>query len=155
MLSGTYIHTLDDKSRAIMPNKFRSELSERFVITRGFDRCLFVFPYDDWVVLVDQRKRYTGLDRHSVVWDRHFVSPAVETTVDRQGRFVIPEPLREYAEIKGEVVIAGTSNRIELWSREGWRQYFKSADDDTVYQAVDAIAGLGERKDIPPAGPDE
>lgn len=136
-----------------MPNKFRSELSELFVLTRGFDRCLFVFPYDAWVVMVDQRKRYSGLDRHSVVWDRHFVSPAVEATVDRQGRFVIPEHLREYAGIKNEVVIAGTSNRIELWSREGWRQYSDRADDDMIYHAVEAISGPGERKDVSPAGP--
>lgn len=136
-----------------MPNKFRSELSERFVITRGFDRCLFVFPYDDWVVMVQRRKGYASLDRHSVVWDRHFVSPSVEVTVDRQGRFVIPEHLREYAGIKNEVVIAGTSNRIELWSREGWRQYSERADDETIYRAVEAISGSSESKEVPPAGP--
>jgi MraZ protein len=151
MLSGTFTHSLDDKARVIMPNKFRSEVSERFVITRGFDRCLFVFPYDAWVVMIAQRKRYADLDRHSVAWDRHFVSPAVEVTVDRQGRFVVPEHLREYAGIRNEVVIAGTSNRIELWSREGWRQYSEKVDDDTIFRAVEAIAGLGETGQAPPA----
>lgn len=124
---GEYQHTLDDKGRVIVPVKFREGLGESFVMTRGLDQCLFVYPQSEWEILEQKLKSLpmTRADARSFV--RFFLSGATECALDKQGRIIIPTILRDYATLDRELVVLGVSNRVEIWSCERWRQYSDSA----------------------------
>ncbi len=128
MFYGQYEHTLDAKDRIIVPAKFREifkeHYTERFFITRGLDRCLFVFPEDEWKT---QERRFRDMpftNEQARKFNRIYFSGAVEVIGDKQGRILIPSFLKEYAEIKADVVIIGVSDRMEIWSKEKWSQFF-------------------------------
>jgi MraZ protein len=130
MFYGQYEHALDAKDRVIIPAKFREifkeHFAEKFFITRGLDRCLFVFPEEEWK-LQERRFRDTPFTREeSRKFNRLYFSGACEVLCDKQGRILIPAFLKSYAEIEQEVVIIGVSNRIEIWSREKWGEFFKN-----------------------------
>ena len=127
MFIGEYRHTLDDKGRIAIPAKLRYSKvgeDEYWVATKGFDRCLFLYPKHEWeriVGKINERLTFTKKEDRSFL--RMFISPATEQTVDRQGRIAIPTSLREYAGIQKEVVTLGAVNRIEIWSEENWITY--------------------------------
>ncbi|GFN24085.1 MAG: division/cell wall cluster transcriptional repressor MraZ [Thermoanaerobacteraceae bacterium] len=123
MFIGEYHHVIDDKGRLIMPARFREELGERFIVTRGLDNCLFVYPLRGWEEMEQKLKSlpFTRADVRAFV--RFFFSGATECELDRQGRILVPANLREYARLEKDVVIAGVSSRVEIWSRELWEQY--------------------------------
>jgi MraZ protein len=127
MFIGEYRHTLDDKGRIAIPAKLRYSKvgeDEYWVATKGFDRCLFLYPKHEWeriVNKINERLSFTKKEDRSFL--RMFISPATEQTVDRQGRIAIPQSLRDYAGIKKEVVTLGAVNRIEIWSEENWNRY--------------------------------
>jgi MraZ protein len=127
MFIGEYRHTLDDKGRIAIPAKLRySKIGEDefWVATKGFDRCLFLYPKYEWeriVKKINERLSFTKKEDRSFL--RMFISPATEQAVDRQGRIAIPQSLREYAGIQKEVVTLGAVNRIEIWSEENWNRY--------------------------------
>jgi len=127
MFIGEYRHTLDDKGRIAIPAKLRYSKvgeDEYWVATKGFDRCLFLYPKHEWeriVNKINERLNFTKKEDRSFL--RMFISPATEQAVDRQGRIAIPQSLREYAGIKKEVVTLGAVNRIEIWSEENWNRY--------------------------------
>ncbi|HEB30841.1 hypothetical protein LCGC14_1997850 [marine sediment metagenome] len=127
MFIGEYKHTLDDKGRIAIPAKLRySKVGEEefWVATKGFDHCLFVYPKNEWGVIVkalNERLTFTKKDDRSFL--RMFVSPANEQAVDKQGRIALPLSLREYAGVQRDVVILGAINRIEIWSEENWNKY--------------------------------
>ena len=127
MFIGEYRHTLDDKGRIAIPAKLRySKVGEYeyWVATKGFDRCLFLYPRHEWeriVKKINERLSFTKKEDRSFL--RMFISPATEQAVDRQGRIAIPQSLREYAGIQKEVVTLGAVNRIEIWSEETWNRY--------------------------------
>jgi len=127
MFIGEYRHTLDDKGRIAIPAKLRYSKvgeDEYWVATKGFDRCLFLYPRYEWeriVKKINERLSFTKKEDRSFL--RMFISPATEQTVDRQGRIAIPQSLREYAGIQKEVVTLGAVNRIEIWSEETWNRY--------------------------------
>ncbi|MBN2324491.1 MAG: division/cell wall cluster transcriptional repressor MraZ [Spirochaetes bacterium] len=127
MFIGEYRHTLDDKGRIAIPAKLRySKIGEDeyWVATKGFDRCLFLYPKDEWERIVNKiNERLTFTKKEDRSFLRMFISPATEQTVDRQGRIAIPTSLREYAGIQKEVVTLGAVNRIEIWSEENWNRY--------------------------------
>jgi len=140
MFMGTYEHTIDGKGRLIIPSKFREELGDSFVITKGLDNCLFVYPMEEWTQLEQKLKAlpFTRADARAFV--RFFFSGAAECALDKQGRVVIPSTLREYAELDREAVIVGISSRVEVWSPEGWRRYEKEAElsyEDIAEKIVD------------------
>lgn len=122
MFLGQYVHTIDEKGRLTIPAKFRGPLSAGLVITRWLDRCLVIYPMETWRVL---RERIAGLpttDRNVRDFRRLVYAGATDTVPDGQGRVNIPQPLREYAGLDGQVVIVGCDNYIEVWSPEAWEE---------------------------------
>lgn len=123
MLIGEYHHNLDDKSRLIIPSKFRLDLGEKFIITKGLDKCLFIYSTDEWQKIVSKLKSlpFTKSDARNFV--RFFLSGAAECEFDKQGRINITSPLVHYADINKECVIIGVNERIEIWSRENFNKF--------------------------------
>jgi MraZ protein len=124
---GEYQHNIDDKGRLTIPAKFREELGASFVITRGLDHCLFVYPRSEWENLEAKLKSlpFTRSDARAFV--RFFFSGATESDLDKQGRVLIPPPLREYAKLVRDCVVIGVSNRVEIWSKDTWEEYSAKA----------------------------
>ena len=123
MFMGEYQHALDEKSRLIIPAKFREELGEIFIVTRGLDNCLFVYPKTEWEVLANKIKSLPMAQGDARAFVRLLLSGATECELDKQGRIVIPGNLREYAQIEKEVYIIGVSTRVEIWSKDNWEKY--------------------------------
>lgn len=120
---GEYSHTIDAKGRLIIPARFREGLGDKFIVTKGLDNCLFVYPLDEWSALEEKLKSlpFTRADARAFV--RFFFSGANECELDKQGRILIPANLREYAQLSKEVVVLGVSSRVEIWSKERWDKY--------------------------------
>jgi len=120
MFLGEYIHTIDDKGRLVVPAKFRNALAGGMVITKGVDRCLVIYSMDAWQAYRERISSLPTLDRDARDLRRLVFAGAVDVVPDTQGRFVIPQSLREYAGLDGQVVIAGCDTYIELWNPEEW-----------------------------------
>ncbi len=127
MFMGEHLHSLDSKGRMIIPAGFRDMLGKKFVATRGLDRCIFVYPRDEWHILEDKLKSLPLTKKDARAFVRFFFSGACECDFDRQGRISLPSNLREYAELEKEVVVIGVSNRLELWSKKSWDHYMEEA----------------------------
>ncbi len=126
---GEYEHNLDAKGRVIVPAKFREGLGEKFVITRGLDKCLFAYPLEEWKILEEKLKKLPLTKKDARAFTRFFFSGAVECEIDKQGRVNLPQPLRTYSQLEKECVIIGVSERIELWSKELWDNYFLDSEE--------------------------
>ncbi|WPX09541.1 division/cell wall cluster transcriptional repressor MraZ [Anaerocellum danielii] len=120
MLIGEYKHVVDSKGRIILPSKFREELGERFILTKGLDNCLFGYSLKEWTVLEEKLKKLPLTSKEARTFLRFFFAGACECEVDKQGRILIPQNLREYAGIQKEVFIIGVMTRIEIWSEDNW-----------------------------------
>ncbi|SHE54573.1 MULTISPECIES: division/cell wall cluster transcriptional repressor MraZ [Caloramator] len=123
MFIGEYSHALDAKNRMIVPAKFREGLGGKFIITKGLDGCLYVYPIDEWKKLEDKLKQLPLTNKDARAFVRFFFSGASEVEIDKQGRALIPQNLIEYANIEKEIVSIGVSNRIEIWSKDKWLEY--------------------------------
>lgn len=137
MLIGEYNHNIDTKGRLILPSKFRTELGDRFIVTKGFDGCLYGYSVDEWKAIEEKIKTLplvTGKDARN--FTRFFFSSAIECEIDSQGRILISQNLREFAELKKEVVIIGVSSRIEIWSKEKWDEYNESQDSEDIAEKM-------------------
>ena len=128
MFYGEYEHSLDNKGRVIIPAKFREIFKEKYVeqfyITRGLDSCLFVFTEETWKT---QEKKFRDMPftkGEARKFNRLYFSGACDVVCDKQGRILIPEYLKGYAEIKQDVVIIGVSDRMEIWAKEKWKEFF-------------------------------
>lgn len=134
MFYGEFKHTLDRKQRIVIPAKFREALKEhyveRFFITRGLDKCLFMFAEDEWKIQEQKFKSMSFTKAESRKFNRLYFSGASEMVPDKQGRILIPDYLRDYAEIKKEVYSIGVSNRIEIWSDRLWEEYYSKSKDN-------------------------
>lgn len=126
MLLGEYRHNVDVKGRVSVPSKFRGDLGQTFVITKGLDNCLFMYSKQEWETFELKLKELplTNQDARSFV--RFFFAGAAECEVDKQGRINIPQNLREYANIQKDVVIVGVATRAEIWNSENWDKYTSS-----------------------------
>ena len=126
MLLGEYRHNVDIKRRVSVPSKFRGDLGQTFVITKGLDNCLFMYSKQEWETFEQKLKSLplTNQDARSFV--RFFFAGATECEVDKQGRVNIPQNLREYANITKDVVIVGVATRAEIWDSENWNKYTTS-----------------------------
>ena len=142
MLIGEYLHKMDSKGRLINPAKFREELGDNFVATRGLDNCLFIFPMDEWEQLSKKIANTPVTNKNARFFARFFISGATESTLDKQGRINIPTNLKEYAELEKEIVVIGLTNRIELWAKENWDQFLETTEDSTDEIAA-AMQDLG------------
>lgn len=121
MFLGEYRHTLDDKGRLTLPAKFRDKLASGIVVTRGLDRCLFVFTGEVWQRVTDRlNERLSFTKKSARDLSRFFFSGAADIIPDRQGRILIPPFLREYADLQDDVIIIGANTRLELWNPERW-----------------------------------
>jgi len=142
MLIGEYLHKMDSKGRVIIPAKFREELGDKFVATRGLDDCLFIFPMDEWELFSQKIASTPVTNKNARFFARFFISGATESTLDKQGRINISSNLEEYAELKKEVVVIGLTNRIELWAKENWDKFLKTAAESTD-EIASAMEDLG------------
>ena len=142
MFIGEYQHSLDTKGRIIIPSKFRDELGYEFVITKGLDNCLFVYPKEEWKIVEDKLKSLPLTNRDARAFIRFFFSGASESNLDKQGRVLIPSNLREHSKIEKDAVIIGVSTRLEVWSKELWEDYID--EDNLSYDSIaEKMAELG------------
>ena len=130
MLMGEYHHNIDEKSRLIITAKFRSELGERFVITKGLDKCLFVYSETEWNKLMQKVSSLQFTKKNVRAFERTFIGGASLIEFDKQGRINITSPLVHYANIKKECVIIGVSERLEIWSKEEFESYMNDNEDN-------------------------
>lgn len=129
MFLGEYAHSLDEKGRVVMPSKFRPELATGCVVTKGQERCLYVFPQDRWEDESAAVLKLPRTDRRARNFSRSFFASASDQTLDRAGRCQIPEPLRTYAGLTKDVTVVGVADRIEIWDATTWRTVAAEADD--------------------------
>jgi MraZ protein len=140
---GEYQHTIDPKGRVIIPARFREELGEKFILTKGLDDCLFVYSSGEWCNLEAKLKTLPLSSKDARAFIRFFFSGATECELDKQGRALIPQNLREYAKLEKDIYIIGVSTRVEVWDRNKWENY--SRDDNL---SADKIAEKMEQLGI-------
>jgi MraZ protein len=122
MFLGEFSHTIDDKGRLTLPAKYRIDLGHGVVVTRGVDKCLFIFTAEEFHRLADQIGQLPMTQSEARELARHFFSGASDVELDKQGRILIPQNLRDYAGLDGEVIVAGINTRIEVWDGKAWNQ---------------------------------
>lgn len=142
MLIGQYEHTIDNKKRMALPAKFRGELGDKVIITRGIEGCLAVYTETEWKILSDRLAALTISQAEARSFTRMILSGAMEVSLDKLGRILIPDYLKNYAGLKKSVVICGLSNRLEIWDSEKWEKYKKAAEKG-VDEVVSKLGGLG------------
>ncbi|SDM51415.1 MraZ protein [Psychrobacillus sp. OK028] len=126
---GEYQHNVDAKGRLIIPSKFREHLEDNFVLTRGLDNCLFGYPMDEWRKLEEKLKELPVTKKDARAFTRFFFSGATEVEIDKQGRINIPNNLRSYAKMDKECIVLGVSNRLEIWAKDAWDNYYEESED--------------------------
>ena len=122
MFIGEYNHTIDAKGRLIVPAKFREALGDEFVVTKGLDGCLFVYPMEEWTVFTNKLKELPLTKKDARQFSRFFLAGAASCEVDKQGRILIPAVLRDFAGLEKDAVLVGVSSRIEIWSKAKWEE---------------------------------
>lgn len=125
MLIGEYLHTLDAKKRLSLPSKFRKEVGKKVVVTRGLDSCLFMFPLETWKEIAGKLRSLPMGQADTRGIARFILAGATETDVDAAGRILIPDYLKEFADLRSRVVLAGVSDRVEIWNDKAWEEYKK------------------------------
>lgn len=133
MFMGEYSHSLDAKGRLIMPAKFREQLGDEFVVTKSPDKCLYVYTNEDWKNFEEKLAQLPITNKGTRQFVRFFLAGAATCEVDKQGRILLPAVLREYAQLDKEVILAGTSKRIEIWNKDRYledqKEYENNIDD--------------------------
>ncbi len=131
MFYGEFSHSIDRKGRLILPAKFRevakSHFIERFFVTRGLDKCLFMFSEEEWRLQETKFKSIPFTKQQSRTFNRLYFSGAIEVNPDKQGRILLPQYLKDFAEIKKDIFIVGVSNRIEIWSKDKWEEFYSNS----------------------------
>ncbi|MCK9431739.1 MAG: division/cell wall cluster transcriptional repressor MraZ [Candidatus Omnitrophica bacterium] len=131
MFYGEFEHSIDRKGRLIMPAKFRevakNQFVEKFFVTRGLDKCLFMFSEEEWRSQENKFKAMSFTKQQARIFNRLLFSGALDVCPDKQGRVLLPQYLKDFAQIRKDVVIVGVSNRIEIWSKELWRDFYANS----------------------------
>ena len=130
MFMGEYHHTIDEKGRIIIPSKFREELGEKFIITRGIENCLFVYSIASWEKITNKLESLPFTKKDARQFVRFFLSGATTAEFDKQGRVNVTSPLISYANLQKDCVVIGTGDRLEIWSQEDWNAFFESASSN-------------------------
>ena len=130
MFMGEYHHTIDEKGRIIIPSKFREDLGEKFIITRGIENCLFVYSLSSWEKITNKLESLPFTKKDARQFVRFFLSGATTAEFDKQGRVNITSPLISYANLQKDCVVIGTGDRLEIWSQEDWNAFFDSASSN-------------------------
>jgi MraZ protein len=142
MFLGTHTPRLDDKGRLILPAKFREQLEAGVVVTRGQERCLYVFPIAEFERLADQLRQAPVTSKQARDYLRVFLSGASDEVVDKQGRVTIPTALRTYAGLDRDVAVIGAGQRVEIWDSAAWDSYLAEQEQSFAEQAVEVVPGL-------------
>lgn len=142
MFMGEYNHTIDAKGRLIVPAKFREILGDNFIVTKGLDGCLFVYPNDEWTRFEEKLKSLPLTNKNARQFTRFFLAGAAACEVDKQGRILLPQVLREFANLEKDVVLVGVASRIEIWSRERWDESMNTYDGD-MDEVAENMESLG------------
>ena len=135
MFFGRFGHTIDDKGRLTIPAKYRDTLATGVVITRGLDRCLYVYPFSEWDSISEKIKQFSMMQKDARSFVRFLFAEASDCIPDKQGRVLIPTYLREYADLTTEVIVAGSHNRLEIWNPEAYRD-----ENSRLQQDVNGLA---------------
>ena len=122
MFIGEYHHSIDEKGRLTIPSKLRDDLGEQFILTRGLDGCLFIYPNNEWNNVINKYKELPNI-KEARNFMRFFLSGATNQEFDKQGRINIPSPLINYANLNKECIIIGVNDRLEIWSKENWESF--------------------------------
>ena len=142
MFIGEYSHSVDVKGRVSIPAKFREELGESFILTKGLDNCLFIYSMDEWSILENKLKQLPLTNRDARAFVSFFFSGANECELDSQGRIRITNNLREHANLQKDAVIIGVGTRVEIWSNDEWQEY--NSDENLSYDEIASkMAELG------------
>ena len=131
MFIGEYTHSVDDKNRMAIPASFRDILKRGAVLTRGLDNCLFLFAKKDWQALADKLSELPISQAQARAFSRLMLAGAMDVTLDRQGRIVVPDYLKSYAGLTKRVVVAGVLNRLEIWDEKIWAAYKKKTESQS------------------------
>ena len=131
MFIGEYSHSIDPKKRLAVPSKFKNDLKKKVVITRGLDKCLFVYPMKVWEKLASKLGTLPVGESKTRSFIRLMLAGAIDADIDSQGRILIPDYLKDYADLKKNVTIAGVYDRLEIWDEKKWNAYKNSAEKNT------------------------
>ncbi len=144
MFIGEYRHSVDEKGRLAVPAKYREQLQRGAVVTRGLDRCLFIYPGDAWQELAQRLANLPVSKANTRSFARFLLAGAMDVELDKQGRIIIPEYLRSFAGIRKSVVLAGLYNRLEVWDEEQWGRYRSSAEQgsEEIAEALGSELGV-------------
>lgn len=142
MFLGTYLPRLDEKGRLILPAKFRDQLADGLVVTRGQERCLFVFPADEFTRMHEQLRQAPVASKSARDFQRVLLSGASDEVPDRQGRITIPPTLRDYAGLDRECAVIGTGSRVEIWDAAAWQSYLAEQEVAFASVAEEVVPGL-------------
>lgn len=132
MFIGEYHHSIDDKSRVAVPVKFREELKRGAVVTKGLDSCLVVYPQEQWKALADKLSSLPISQSNSRAFSRFLLSGAMDVELDKQGRMLLPDYLRQYAKMGRKVIIVGLHTRLEIWDEKQWEAYRAKTEEASI-----------------------
>ena len=141
MFMGEYNHTVDPKGRLIVPAKFREQLGDEFVVTKGLDGCLFVYTKEEWHNIEEKFRNISMTSKDARKFSRFFFAGAAACELDKQGRIQLPPVLREYAGLTKDVVLVGVLSRVEIWDKERWQE--NPYDEDEMDEIAEHMADLG------------
>jgi len=142
MFIGEYSHNIDSKGRLNLPAKFRRNIRQSVVVTRGLDRCLFVYTSDEWQQLAEKLSKLPISHKKSRAFARLMLAGAWDAEIDSQGRIILPEYLRSYARLAKHVTVTGLYNRIEIWDEDAWNEY-KAQTEEASDDIAEAMVNLG------------
>lgn len=131
MFIGEYNHNLDEKGRLAIPVKFREELKGGAVVTKGLDGCLFLYPISEWKILADKLSHLPISQANTRAFARLMLAGAMDVSLDKQGRVIVPDYLRKYVNLSKKVIINGLYNRLEIWDEDTWEDYKKKTEADS------------------------
>jgi len=129
MFMGEYNHTIDEKGRIVVPSKIREQLGHDFVVTRGLDNCLFIYPKNEWDNVINKYKELPNT-KDARNFMRFFLSGATVNEFDKQGRINIANSLIKYANLKKDCVIIGVNERLEIWDKDSWEEFISKNEEN-------------------------
>ena len=142
MFIGEYEHSVDAKGRVIMPVRLREDIGEKFILTKGLDGCLFAYSQIEWTNFEEKLKTLPLTNKNARDFVRFFLSGAIECEIDKQGRFLIPGNLRNYAKLDKDIVILGVGTRIEIWDKYSWNKSAEDISADEIAENMDKLLGI-------------
>ena len=128
---GEYSHNLDEKGRLAVPKKFRTDLSKGAVVTRGLDNCLFLYTKNEWQKLAEKLANLPFSQANTRAFARLMLAGAMDVSIDKQGRIILPEYLRSFAGLNKNTIVAGLYNRLEIWDQKNWESYKAKTEKDS------------------------